>query len=97
MTSSRQPLGEAALAAALEELVRWRLDGAALLRVVPLAAYREGPRLVAAIAQLAEELDHHPELTLSYGALSVRTCTHTPPGISELDLELARGVDLLLA
>ncbi len=97
MTSIRQPLGEAALAAALEELPRWRLEGAELLRVVPLAAYGDGPGLVAAIAQLAEELDHHPVLTLSYGALSVRSCTHTPPGISELDLELARGVDALLA
>lgn len=97
MSPSRDPLDDAVLAAALEELPRWRVEDGALLRVLPLAAYRDGPAIVTAIAALAEELDHHPVITLSYGAIAVRSSTHSPPGLSELDLELARRVDALLA
>lgn len=95
MSASRDPLGAAELEAALEALPGWRLEDGALLRVLPLRAYVDGVVLVQAIAAVAEELDHHPELTLTYGALAVRSSTHLPPGISSLDLELARRVDAL--
>lgn len=97
MSGPREPLGADELEAALVALPSWRLEGGALVRVVPLRTYAEGPPMVAQVAALAEELDHHPVVSLSYGALAITTSTHQPPGISKLDLELAARLDELLA
>lgn len=49
--------------------------------------------LVNAIGFLCEAADHHPDLQVSWGKLTVRFNTHTVGGVSEKDFELARKVD----
>jgi pterin-4a-carbinolamine dehydratase len=46
-----------------------------------------------AIGFLAEAADHHPDLALSWGRLTVRLNTHSAGGITDKDLELARRID----
>ena len=45
---------------------------------------------VNAIGFLCEAADHHPDLTVSWGKLTVRLNTHTAGGVTDKDLELAR-------
>lgn len=56
--------------------------------------FARGARLVAAIADAAEKLNHHPDLTLSYGAVGVRLSSHDAGGVTERDLELARAISV---
>jgi len=49
-----------------------------------------------AIAALAEQADHHPDLELhSWNRLRVRLTTHSAGGITGADLRLAQAIDAL--
>lgn len=52
-------------------------------------------KLVDAIAQAAEDMNHHPELDLAYGRLDVRLLSHDVGGVTSRDVALARTVSEL--
>ena len=54
-------------------------------------------RLVVAINELADRLDHHPDVSYGYQHLTVRFQTHDAGGISSLDLACADHILTLLA
>ena len=51
---------------------------------------------VNAVAYIAEQQDHHPELLVLYSTCSVRFNTHDVQGISRTDFECAALVDALV-
>lgn len=56
-----------------------------------------GLRLVTAIAEAAEEMNHHPDLDLRYPHLDVRLTSHDVGGKTERDVELARRISAIAA
>ena len=70
----------------------FRHEGAELTASFRTGDFATGARLVAAIAEAAEELNHHPDLTLSYGVVGVRLSSHDAGGVTQRDLELARRI-----
>jgi 4a-hydroxytetrahydrobiopterin dehydratase len=84
------------LAAAMRDLPLWSGDGDGIRRVVELPSFRDAVAAIGAIADVAEELDHHPDVDLRYRTLHLTLVSHSAGGVSELDLELARRVDVLL-
>ena len=57
--------------------------------------FETGADFVAAIAEAAEEADHHPDITLTYRAVDVTLMTHTEGGVTEHDIDLARAISML--
>jgi 4a-hydroxytetrahydrobiopterin dehydratase len=57
-------------------------------------SFAAGARLVDAISQLAGLDDHHPDVDLRFGGVTLRLITITQDhcGLSERDLELARQI-----
>lgn len=53
-------------------------------------------RIVIALMALADELDHHPDVSFGYRDLTIRWSTHDAGGISALDHEAAARTDALL-
>jgi 4a-hydroxytetrahydrobiopterin dehydratase len=49
--------------------------------------------LVTRIGLHAERMDHHPDLTLSWGKVTCLWSTHDVAGLSDLDLKLAQLCD----
>jgi 4a-hydroxytetrahydrobiopterin dehydratase len=45
------------------------------------------------IGAIAEEVQHHPDIELSWGKVVVKTYTHDSDGITEKDYDLARRID----
>ncbi|MCF6507341.1 4a-hydroxytetrahydrobiopterin dehydratase [Blastococcus sp. MG754426] len=84
------------LAAALASLPRWSGDGDGLRRTVELPSFRDAVAAIVAIADVAEEMDHHPDVDLRWRTLHLTLVSHSAGGVSELDLELARRIDALL-
>ena len=80
----------------LKTLTNWHQKDNALERVFTGENYLSTLNVLNSIAQLAEEQDHHPDLTLSYTTLTIRYWTHTTGGITELDIQAAHDVDNLL-
>lgn len=59
--------------------------------------FATGVGLVDAVAVVAEQLDHHPDLDLSYGRLDVRLMSHDVGGVTSRDVALALAVSGLAA
>lgn len=86
-------LDDTTIAAALIKRPEWRRDGDAITRTVKLKGFARPLLLANAIGHLAEEADHHPDLTVSYGSLTIRLSTHDAGGLSERDFALAGRID----
>jgi 4a-hydroxytetrahydrobiopterin dehydratase len=84
-----------AVADGLSELPLWSGGPDGIERTVRLPGFRDAVDAVVAIADVAEELDHHPDLDLRWRTLRVAVSTHSAGGVTELDLQLARRVDAL--
>lgn len=67
----------------------WASSAGALEKTYRFPAYRDGVACAVAVAMVADQRDHHPDLAITYGKVSVRWSTHDAGGITELDRELA--------
>jgi 4a-hydroxytetrahydrobiopterin dehydratase len=72
----------------------WRVVGEGACAYFRTGSFAAGARLVHAISQLAGLEDHHPDVDLRYGGVTVRLITITDDyyGLSERDVELARQI-----
>ncbi len=77
----------------------WRLsaDGSALLRDFQVKSYAKAVHLANLCAWLADQQDHHPDLSLGYGTLSLSLTSHDLGGLSARDVRWARRLDAIMA
>ncbi|HTY71880.1 MAG TPA: VOC family protein [Actinomycetes bacterium] len=55
-------------------------------------SFSTGVALVEVIGRLADAADHHPDVDLRYGGLTVRLVTHSVQGLSDRDVALAQQI-----
>src|SRR5438105_1056674 len=60
------------LTSALADRPNWSGDTAAISRSVDAPTFLDGIALVAAVAAVAEDLDHHPDIDIRWRTVSVR-------------------------
>jgi succinate dehydrogenase / fumarate reductase iron-sulfur subunit len=95
--SSRELLSHEAVEHALaDELSGWSRDEA-ITRTFVAASYAQGVRLVQQVAEVADRLDHHPDVDIRWTRVTFRLSTHSAGGVTEMDLRLAREIDRLIA
>jgi 4a-hydroxytetrahydrobiopterin dehydratase len=68
----------------------------ALERTFELPSFRDAIAFVGRVADLAEEANHHPDITISYKKVTLRWTTHSAGGLTDLDYELASRTDALV-
>ena len=95
----RHVLSATQVIAAMAKLDGWKLHGdGADVAIEKTFAFKNFLRTMAfvnAIAFIAEQQDHHPELLVHYSSCSVRFNTHDVQGVSRTDFECAALVDAL--
>ena len=100
VTSARSMLSPTQIIAALAKLEGWKLhgDGAdiAIEKTFEFKNYLRTIAFVNAVAYVAQQQDHHPELLVRYGSCSVRFNTHDVQGITQTDFACAALVDALI-
>jgi 4a-hydroxytetrahydrobiopterin dehydratase len=74
----------------------WTRDGDRLRRTVTLPSFRDAIALVNAVADVAEDLDHHPDIDVRYRDVTFTCWTHTTGGVTAKDVELARRIEALV-
>jgi 4a-hydroxytetrahydrobiopterin dehydratase len=74
---------------------KWQLEGDSIVRVVQLADFAAALAYVNRVGAIAEELDHHPDVDLRWGTVTLRLSTHYLGGITERDFQLSRRIDEL--
>ena len=90
-----QPLADDELAGALTDLPGWALLDGRLHRELRFADFSRAFGFMAAVATVAQSMDHHPDWSNSYSTVVVDLVTHDAGGITELDVELARRMSEL--
>ena len=73
----------------------WNEVRGALQRGFRFANFREAIAFVNRLAEAAEEANHHPDISISWNAVTVRWWTHVKHAITERDVELARRTNEL--
>jgi 4a-hydroxytetrahydrobiopterin dehydratase len=84
-----------AVAAGLAALPLWSGGVDGIERTLELPTFRAAVEAINAVADVAEQLDHHPDINLRWTRVRIAVVTHSAGGLTELDLELARRVDAL--
>jgi 4a-hydroxytetrahydrobiopterin dehydratase len=84
------------ISAALQGLPNWSGDADGLRRTVQLPSFRDAVGAINSIADVAEEMNHHPDIDLRWRTLHVSVVSHSAGGVTENDLALARRIDALL-
>ncbi|HEY4456275.1 MAG TPA: 4a-hydroxytetrahydrobiopterin dehydratase [Pseudonocardiaceae bacterium] len=59
--------------------------------------FAAGLAVVNSIGAAAESMDHHPDITLRYGHVDVRSSSHDEGGITQRDVRLARAINEIVA
>ena len=90
----RDLLDEAAIEAALRD-VEWARDGQSLVKRITRADFRDAIAFVNRVAEIAEAMDHHPDIDIRWRTVTLRASTHSAGGLTEMDFAFARAVDPL--
>ncbi len=88
-------LDAARLDALLALLPGWARDGEAIARSFDFAGYEETLAFVNAVARIAQEQDHHPDIAFGYSRCRIAYSTHSVGGISLNDLICAAKIEAL--
>lgn len=88
-----QPLSADDVAKVLSELDGWDGGTDHLRRSVKAPSFSVGIRLVDAVAEIADGMDHHPDIDIRWTTITFTCSTHSAGGVTDLDVVLARRID----
>jgi 4a-hydroxytetrahydrobiopterin dehydratase len=75
---------------------QWRREGSALVRELQLEDFLAAIARVNAIAEVAEQAGHHPDILVhGWNKLRLELSTHSEGAITDADFDLAARIDLL--
>jgi 4a-hydroxytetrahydrobiopterin dehydratase len=71
----------------------WEREGDTLRKEFDRGDFKGSVDFVNRITPAAEEMNHHPDLAISWSKVTVSLSTHSEGGITANDFELARKID----
>ena len=86
-------LTEEEIATGLAGLPGWSADNGALVKTYTFPLFPAGIAFVDRVAVAAEEMGHHPDITISYTRITMRLSTHDEGGVTEKDILLAARIE----
>jgi 4a-hydroxytetrahydrobiopterin dehydratase len=92
---SSELLSEDAIRRELDETPGWRREGAAIVKSVTRDDFRAAMEFVNALAEVAEEHNHHPDITIVWNRVTLTLSTHSAGGLTSKDFHLARLLNAL--
>jgi 4a-hydroxytetrahydrobiopterin dehydratase len=87
-------LSDIAIQRELGNLTGWSRRGDAITKTFQFRNFLTGIDFVSAIAKAAEAADHHPDIDIRYTKITCTLSTHSAGGITQMDLDMARKIDL---
>ncbi|MBW5487190.1 4a-hydroxytetrahydrobiopterin dehydratase [Streptomyces bambusae] len=89
-----EPLSQKEIEDRLRELPGWSLADNRIQRTYHLGSHLAASALVAHIAVVQDELDHHSDLTLGYDTVRLSVNTHSAgDAVTETDFALAERIE----
>ena len=81
----------------LKDMQGWLQQGKAIQKRYTLKSFMPAMGLVNKIAEAAEKVQHHPDITINYNVVGIALSTHSEGGITQKDFDLAQQIDKLAA
>jgi 4a-hydroxytetrahydrobiopterin dehydratase len=80
----------------LKKVPEWDLEDKSITRSVEFGEFMEGIDFVNAVAEIAEDSGHHPDIDIRWCTISLALTTHDAGGLTDADFDVARKIDTLL-
>jgi 4a-hydroxytetrahydrobiopterin dehydratase len=93
MAEKEKTYSEAEITQQLSTLPGWFFQDGWIRRNFKTDGWPTTLMLVNAIGYLAEAAYHHPDLSVTWGKVTVKLSTHSAGGITEKDMLLARKIE----
>lgn len=93
----RKLLSQDEITGRMSKLNEWNIDGKMLKCRFEFGNFAEALAFVNKVGKIAEDLDHHPDITLGWGYAEVATTTHDSGGITDFDVSLASAINEIAA
>ena len=71
----------------------WSGDPTGIRREVELPSFPAAITVVDRVAEVAEELDHHPDIDIRWRTVTFACATHSAGGVTDKDFGLAARID----
>ena len=91
--SDTRKLTENEINAYLVELPNWQIKDAKLFRHFDFKNFKESKGFVDKVSELAEQVNHHPDIKFSFKYAEIEIYTHRISGLTESDVVLAAKID----
>jgi len=96
-TVGMEKLSTEKIKAALATVPEWKLRGEVISRTFVFKDFPAAVKFVNAVAELAEQAWHHPDIDIRWNKVTLTLTTHDAGGLTEKDFALARQFDRLPA
>ena len=81
---------------ALQSLPGWTYAEGSLSLTAQLDSFREALNAVAAVGDVAERRDHHPDIDIRWRTVTFVCSSHSDGGVTAKDVALAQEISRLL-
>ena len=79
----------------MKKVPEWELEKKHIERTFEFDDFADAIDFVNAVAEVAEEEEHHPDIDIRYNKVRLVVSTHSKGGLTELDFGLAQRIDTL--
>jgi 4a-hydroxytetrahydrobiopterin dehydratase len=89
----RTKLSDLEIRRAVGALPGWSRKGDALSKTFGFPRFADGIRFVQRIAEVADRMNHHPDIDIRYTNITFALSTHDAGGITQRDFDLAKAIE----
>jgi len=86
-------LSDSEIESRLADLNGWERRGDTIVKIFELSDFVGSVEFVRKLVEPAENLGHHPDLSISWNKVTVSITTHAAGGLTENDFQLALRID----
>ena len=86
-------LNDIELETSLAELKNWKYENKKINKEFTFESYMGSIYFINSVAKKAEEVNHHPDLTVGYCKINVELTSHDLGGVTTGCIDLAKSID----
>ena len=89
-------LNQEEVQSAIENIEGWIYTDSAIHKTITFDSYMDGIQFINQLAEHAEAINHHPDLTVGWCKVGVTFTSHDQGGVTDQCIAMAKAVDSLL-
>ena len=87
------PLSDDQIQQHLQKLPGWAVQDHVLRKTFWFPSFSKSMEFVNQLAEMAESVNHHPDIDIRYDKVTIGLTTHDAGGITQNDVEMAASAD----